>query len=100
MLHTQVSGICYMHMYMSHICVYSIHIHSIYIVIYIYILQYICYVYVYYIHARYICRYICRYAIYICIYKLQYIYHKTSLNRPVPGPTSSGPFREVIGLGS
>ena len=34
----------------------------------------------------------------LCIYK--YIYSKTSLNRPNMGSTLSGPFREVVGLGS
>ena len=28
------------------------------------------------------------------------IYSKTSLNRPTMGPTLSGQFREVVGLGS
>ena len=28
------------------------------------------------------------------------VYSKTSLNRPTPGPTLSGPFREVFALGS
>ena len=29
-----------------------------------------------------------------------YVYSKTSLNQPTMGPTLSGPFREVVSLGS
>ena len=33
-------------------------------------------------------------------YMQMYIYSKASLNRPTMGPTISGLFREVVGLGS
>ena len=36
------------------------------------------------------------YPFYLCIYI--YIYNKTTLNRPIMGPTLSGAFRKMVGL--